>query len=229
MNTTTATDLTQVEARELTDTIKANLDSLSTHIFRAMTGRAYLALGYTSVQEWAGAEFGLGRSRVYQLCSWKLAERKLIEACDLAEGWTVLEGHLRDFTSGSTFPALVSEAVKLVEGVEDQAKRGAVVTALVLRKKRLLDDSKAKAKAKTSKAVAMESTGLGKALTKAVEPAAALPSNESLAYLWVKAQDSATAITVMEGPEEPEVKQALTTAAAAFRALLAKLEAGETK
>lgn len=227
MNTTTATDLTQVEARELTDTIKSNLDSLSTHIFRAMTGRAYLALGYTSVQEWAGAEFGLGRSRVYQLCSWKLAERKLIEACHLAEDWSVLEGHLRDFTSGSTFPALVSEAVKLIEGVEDQGKRGAVVTALVLRKKRLLNDSKAKAK--TSKAVAMESTGLGKALTKAVEPAAALPSNDSLAYLWVKAQDSATAITVMEGPEEPEVKQALTTAASAFRALLAKLEAGESK
>lgn len=55
------------QAKELTEYIRSTSNVLYVLIERAHSGKAHLALGYTSFEEYVKAEFDISRSRAYQL------------------------------------------------------------------------------------------------------------------------------------------------------------------
>lgn len=112
--------MTYEEARELTDAIKGNLHALAKHVMRALEGKAYKALGYTSVKEWADIEFQRSRSRMYQYAAWKRAEFELIEMFNLADDWQSNEEALRVLD----WNELVEDATAELADIGDQARRG---------------------------------------------------------------------------------------------------------
>lgn len=70
--------LNESEARELTERIRNTTNLLWVLIKRAHAGKAYTALGYTSFQEYAKAEFDISRSYAYKL----LNQANVIEAIE---------------------------------------------------------------------------------------------------------------------------------------------------
>jgi hypothetical protein len=97
--TTKTKNLTAAQARKITDAIKKNLDALPKFIHEAMTGKAYLALGYESVEAWAKTEFDLSRSRIYQISAWQSVEQKLRAEFDLDPTWTTSEEKVRNMNA----------------------------------------------------------------------------------------------------------------------------------
>lgn len=59
--------LTADDARHLTDDIKRDVHALWAAMLRAYNGGAHTALGYTNWHDYCAAEFGIGKSRSYQL------------------------------------------------------------------------------------------------------------------------------------------------------------------
>jgi len=60
-------ELTELEARNLTNLIKEGVRNVSLLLFRAHGGRAWAALGYSSWASYIRTEFGISRSRSYEL------------------------------------------------------------------------------------------------------------------------------------------------------------------
>lgn len=68
------------EARELTERIRSTAEQLWALLARAHAGRAWLALGYPSFEAYVREEFGISRSRAYQI----LDQAKVIQAIEAA-------------------------------------------------------------------------------------------------------------------------------------------------
>lgn len=129
--------LNEAEALELTERIRNTTNLLWVLIKRAHAGKAYLALGYTSFEEYARTEFDISRSYAYKL----LNQANVIEAIEAV----VPEGTEFSLTAGQAadikpvLPAMLatieerasdlapSEAGQMIEDVmrEDLARRKA--------------------------------------------------------------------------------------------------------
>jgi hypothetical protein len=70
------------EARDLTARIKAQIDGVAELILEAHDGRAWAALGYSSWERYIKSEFGLSRSRSYELIDQARVHRTLKIATD---------------------------------------------------------------------------------------------------------------------------------------------------
>lgn len=80
-------DLTPDEARELTETIRHNVDSLWLLLKESYDRKAWAALGYPSWREYATSEFGMSQSRAYQL----LDQARVISEIEAAANSTDVE------------------------------------------------------------------------------------------------------------------------------------------
>lgn len=128
-------NLTAAQARKITDSIKANLDTLPKLIHEALTGRAYLALGYISVKEWADVEFGLSRSRIYQMSAWQAVEQKLRAQFELEDNWTIAEEKVRNMGASrwAELVASIEDALNADDAPTDAESRGHVVRDCISR------------------------------------------------------------------------------------------------
>ena len=79
---TTLTPLTESAARLLTDRIRTGAEQVWTLLQQAHKGKAYAVLGYDTWDAYTTAEFGISRSRAYQL----LDQAKVIERVADAAG-----------------------------------------------------------------------------------------------------------------------------------------------
>lgn len=121
MTDVTPTDLSKAEAQKLTKKIKEATDHLWYLLIDAHEGKAWKALGYTSWEAYVKAEFGMGRSRSYQL----LDQGKVVEALrdatgDLSTKVDISEREARDIKDDLP---VVTEAIKAkVDAGEDPGK-----------------------------------------------------------------------------------------------------------
>ncbi len=76
-NTVAVVILTRVEATVLTDRIRESAEQTWSLLVEAHEGRAWSALGYGTWAEYVGAEFGMSRSRSYQLIDQAVVIREL--------------------------------------------------------------------------------------------------------------------------------------------------------
>lgn len=206
--------MTKTAARKITNTIKENLNSLPLHIHEAMKGKAYKALGYESVKDWADTEFGLSRSRVYQLLAWKSGEHMLIEKCDLSPAWSMVEENFREF-NGDKLEALVTKAEEAVEGIDDEVTRGRIVERVVSEERTASLEAKAVSKKKPP-------------VKKVITTITAVPL--SMELLRVKAMDSATVLTNIGEDEDSEAVLAkLEAVKSDLDQMIADFKAGEGK
>ena len=70
--------LSRVEARQVTEAIRATSELLYVLLARAHAGKAWRALGYRSFEQYVRAEFDMSRSRAYQI----LDQARVIEALE---------------------------------------------------------------------------------------------------------------------------------------------------
>src|SRR5690606_37795285 len=71
--------LGRADARRLTDQIRDRLGRLYDLVAEAYEGRAHIALGYATWEEYTEAEFGMSRSHAYRLIEQARAVRELTE------------------------------------------------------------------------------------------------------------------------------------------------------
>lgn len=107
-------DLTPGQAKMLTKAIKENLNALPSQIMICLKGKAYKAMGYSSVSEWALAEFGLSRSRIYQLNAVASAEHAIRNQFQLSASFVLAEGQFRPL-AGNIEAVLNTIAADLAE------------------------------------------------------------------------------------------------------------------
>jgi hypothetical protein len=74
--------MTHQEARDVTTRIKAGIDDLATLLTQAHDGRAWVVLGYRSWGSYVRAEFGLSRSRSYEVLEQDRVSRALRAAAN---------------------------------------------------------------------------------------------------------------------------------------------------
>lgn len=74
--------LDEAEARKLTEAIKGHVRNVYLLMLEAHTGRAWIALGYKTWESYVRAEFGLSRSRSYEL----LTQARVVQAIRGAAG-----------------------------------------------------------------------------------------------------------------------------------------------
>jgi hypothetical protein len=89
-------ELTEVEARLLTNKIKQAADELWRLLLEAHERRAWAALGYASWRHYALNEFGMGQSHAYRLLDQGRVIRALEEAAGSPVGEIVTERIARD-------------------------------------------------------------------------------------------------------------------------------------
>lgn len=118
--------LSKTEARKVTDEIKAHLNDLPLAIHKALQGQAYLVLGYKNVEEWSLAEFGLSRSRIYQINAWQAREIAIKERFQLSDGWSVAEEQYRHLNA-ENYTAVVNSIQSKLNTAS--STKGAVVNA----------------------------------------------------------------------------------------------------
>lgn len=146
---TEVSSLTRDEAAELTRRIKDNIRQLGVLLLEAHDKRAWSALQYPSWERYVRVEFGLGRSRSYQLLDQGRVIRAIGEAVDGVELPPIspfaasqikpvlaqVLGRIRDRTAGqpvAAVPGIVRSVVEetrseLVARVESPPTRMAVV------------------------------------------------------------------------------------------------------
>ncbi|MEG3861040.1 hypothetical protein, partial [Microcoleus sp. herbarium12] len=71
--------MTADEAKEITEAIRGNFDSLGKMLVEVRERKGYSALGYKSLESYCLTEFGKGKSRVYQLIEEFKIEEQIIE------------------------------------------------------------------------------------------------------------------------------------------------------
>ncbi|MCB5294275.1 hypothetical protein [Arthrobacter sp. SO3] len=147
--------LTREQATTLTKAIKENLNTLPTFIMLCLKGKAYKAMKYTSVSEWAQAEFGLSRSRIYQLNIVATAEHAMRNQFNLSAGFTLAEGQFRPL-GGDLGAVLNTIAADLAacDIADTESARESVVHDSISKMIRALEqkerDAKAAARAKAA-------------------------------------------------------------------------------
>ncbi len=82
-------------AFELTTRIRTSTLELAQLIRQARDGRAWLALGYSTFDEWTHDSFGWHRSRAYQLLNIAMLDEEVREAVQLPESWSLSDKQTR--------------------------------------------------------------------------------------------------------------------------------------
>jgi transposase-like protein len=133
--------LTSIEARNLTDEVKADARSLWRKLLRLYEGGAHHALGYASWHAYCAAEFELGQSRSYQL----LDAGRVIDALDSTPGGTAPthEKQARALVPLLDQPEDLNEAWEEAVQISDGKPTTATVTETV-RKRNLSDEERAR-------------------------------------------------------------------------------------
>lgn len=194
------TNMTAEQAKKITLEIKSGIDTLPKLVYQAMKGKAYLALGYTSVADWSKAEFGLSRSRIYQYMGHVHAELTLIDSCDLSPDWTMNESHFREFT-GERLEKLVEGVFNEVCDETDQSKRDTLAKKAVLKAREQLDANKAPKNPVAG--VVAQAAQASSADTQTVAMSIS-PVVSSFEVLKVKAVDTASVLTAWADCTESE-------------------------
>lgn len=102
-------DLTRAEARDLTETIKSNVDSLWSLLKESYDRRAWAALGYGSWREYATTEFGMSQSHAYRLLDQARVIAEIEAAANSPMGEILSERDARDLKP------VLAEAKRAVE------------------------------------------------------------------------------------------------------------------
>lgn len=93
----TGTDpLDESQAKELTEYIRSTSNVLYVLIERAHTGKAHVALGYKSFEEYVKAEFDISRSRAYQLLNQSRVISEIEDALPEGTAIHITEAAARD-------------------------------------------------------------------------------------------------------------------------------------
>lgn len=140
------TQLTEVEARELTDRIAVMTEQLWEELDRAHAGRADKALGYGSWAEYVEAEFNMTRQRSYQLLAQAEVVHAIADAAQVKTNALVMTSReaskvkgvlpsvtqtLREKTKGKQEPARARIAVEVVDAaVRDATPNSAALSSV---------------------------------------------------------------------------------------------------
>lgn len=89
-------ELTEDEATELTENIRSTGEVLYVLVSRAHAGKAHLALGYSSFESYVKEEFGMSRSRAYQLIGQANVIKEISEAVPEGTEISISEAAARD-------------------------------------------------------------------------------------------------------------------------------------
>lgn len=217
-------DLTPAEARRITDGIKRSLNALPVLIHKAMTGKAYKALGYASVAEWSREEFGLSKARIYQLLSWQTSLIALRERFNLPEEWEMPEEKMRHLNP-QRFKALLSRCDEAVKEVTEAEERAKLISASVTESFRIFLEEKQKAKATAEAKAEKNETPAAPHTATTPAPSPALTSIEpvepNLELLLVKVKDTASVLATL--PEKALDKDIALAQLAEVQGVIAEL------
>lgn len=207
MKDVTPAALSKTEATKLTKKIKEATDHLWYLLIDAHEGKAWRALGYASWEAYVKAEFGMGRSRSYQL----LDQGKVVEALrdatgDLSTSVDISEAAARDLKDD--LPAVTGAIKARVDAGEDPKKAVA--------------DTVTEARAAKEKAKAEQAAQQAENDRQREEHAAALPDH-------IKKHEAAKAETVAARKAKPVDIEALTAELEELREANAALDADLTK
>lgn len=140
--------MTPAEARSLTETIKASVDTLWTLLRESYDREAWRALGYGSWREYATTEFGMSKSRAYQLLDQARVIAAIADASDSTDV-EITEAAARDLK-----PVLQEAVAAVKEAVADapspEQKQERVRQALDDLRDTLVEERKPKAPAPTA-------------------------------------------------------------------------------
>lgn len=89
-------ELTAEEATELTENIRSTGEVLYVLVSRAHAGKAHLALGYSSFEAYVKEEFGMSRSRAYQLIGQANVIKEITDAVPEGTEISISEAAARD-------------------------------------------------------------------------------------------------------------------------------------
>lgn len=110
-------DLDEAGARELTDRIRTAAEQTFRLLQEAHDRKAWAALGYSSYVEYAAAEFGMAKSRAYQL----IDQARVVDALEEAAGDSTSVENLTEAAARDIKPVLPD----VVEDVKEQVAAGA--------------------------------------------------------------------------------------------------------
>jgi hypothetical protein len=82
-------------AFELTTRIRNSTHELGQLIRQARDGRVWLALGFSTFDEWTNESFGWHRSRAYQLLNMAILDEQVREAVQMPETWVLSDKQTR--------------------------------------------------------------------------------------------------------------------------------------
>jgi hypothetical protein len=116
------------EARDLCDKIRRGMGDLSLLVWRAHAGRAWVALGYKTWEQFVRAEIGFSRSRSYQLVDQGSIMAKLSEAAGVDSPL-----YLTEFSARRIKPivAELAKEIRAAVGSDPTRDPGAVVEEVV--------------------------------------------------------------------------------------------------
>lgn len=112
-------ELNEEEARALTDSIRSTGDLLYTLIARAHRGKAYIALGYNSFEEYIKTEFNMSRSRAYQLLNLSAVTKELESALPKGVDISITEAQARDIKD--ILPGVIERVKEKISSRDDEA------------------------------------------------------------------------------------------------------------
>jgi hypothetical protein len=132
-----AAELTEIEARTLTDRIKQTTDQLWRLLLEAHERKAWAALGYQSWRHYALNEFNMGQSHAYRLLDQGRVIRALEQAAGSPVGEIVTERLARDLKPRielvtdeiETRIAAGEESIDVVSNVISKARTTSYVTS----------------------------------------------------------------------------------------------------
>ena len=125
----TSPELTEADAREITERIKTTTNVLYLLVKRAHAGKAYKALGYATFADYVKAEFNFSKVYAYRL----LNQANFIEAIEakVPEGTEIYISEPVSTKLKKVLPELLSEIEQRVDPEDDPDHVGAVIDDII--------------------------------------------------------------------------------------------------
>lgn len=120
--------LNQEQALALTRQMKQNSEALSRLMKQAWEGKAWVALGYTSISEWLKEGVGVSRARGYQLLAIAKLEERLISEVYLPGEFTISDRATR-LVSSFGVEDFIAKAQR--EAGDDPGENEVLITRLI--------------------------------------------------------------------------------------------------
>lgn len=114
--------ISEKDARELTEAIKATTNALYSLLKKAHDTQAWVALGYKTFKEYVESEFNMSRQRAYQL----LTQADTIEAISEASGTDVYISERDARQIKKSLPKITEQVRKLSDELNEDELPGAV-------------------------------------------------------------------------------------------------------